>query len=50
MINKDWKILWEYTKKIGYMRILQGTTHANIVHRYREVNRLEDTMANEAFM
>ena len=32
------------------MRILQGTTHANIVHRYREVNRLEDTMANEAFM
>ena len=39
-----------YKKKIGEMRILQGTTHANIVHRYREVNQLEDTMANEAFM
>ena len=25
-------------------------THAIIVHRYREENQLEDTMANETFM
>ncbi|KAH0650294.1 hypothetical protein KY284_030206 [Solanum tuberosum] len=50
MINKDWKIPWEYTKEIEEIHILQGTTHAIIVHGYREVNQLADTMANEAFM
>ena len=37
-------------KKIGEICKLQGTTHANIEHRYKEVNRQEDNMGNEAFM
>lgn len=49
MINKDWKILWEYKKNRGDAYTSRNA-HANIEYRQREVNRLQDKIANEQFM
>ncbi|WMV24738.1 hypothetical protein MTR67_018123 [Solanum verrucosum] len=49
IIRRQWKIPWQQTEIIEEIQELVQITQSSIKHIFREVNNLEDKMANEAY-